>query len=279
MLGGKNKQPLGYTIIEVMIVLAVSGLMFVIAATFINGKQEKTAFTAGVNEMASRLQDTIEQVVDGRFSDIPLTCAVGSSNLSFTSAGSPNQGLNQDCIFLGKMLHFSEGGNDNHYETFTLAGSRLDSSGALATSLTGAVPTPVDVPYSSGGASAPVLTTQQSLPQGLTAKVKINSSITNYSFGFVQSLGSLNAGVLQSGAQNTGLVYATTENSPNDSETAAAQKIGDNTPNTHLQSAQQASLCVTDGSRYAIITVGSNNAQLSVSVKQLGVVASCPPSY
>ena len=74
MLGGKNKQPLGYTIIEVMIVLAVSGLMFIIAATFINGKQQRATFTAGVNEMASELQNVIEQVNDGSYADVPLNC-------------------------------------------------------------------------------------------------------------------------------------------------------------------------------------------------------------
>ena len=59
MLGGRNrhsKQPFGYTIVEVMIVLAVSSAMFLIAANFINGKQERTAFSQGSNEMVSQLQ-------------------------------------------------------------------------------------------------------------------------------------------------------------------------------------------------------------------------------
>lgn len=55
MKGGKS--PLGYTVVEVMIVLAVSGIMFLVAANFINGKQQKTSFANGVNEMASRIQD------------------------------------------------------------------------------------------------------------------------------------------------------------------------------------------------------------------------------
>ena len=68
MNGGK--RPLGYTIIEVMIVLAVSGVMFIIAASFISGKQESTAFTEGANEFASQLQQTIAEVADGQYSDV-----------------------------------------------------------------------------------------------------------------------------------------------------------------------------------------------------------------
>src|SRR4051812_28553600 len=105
MNGGK--LPLGYTVIEVMIVLAVSGLMFVIATNFISGKQAKTSFTAGSNELASKVQDLIGEVNDGKYSDIPLSCSANIGGPTSVSDGAPDaetQGTNPQCVFLGKIL-------------------------------------------------------------------------------------------------------------------------------------------------------------------------------
>lgn len=101
------KQPLGYTIIEVMIVLAISGLMFLIAANFISGKEESTSFTEGTNEFVTDMQSVINQVTDGQYSDISFQCVSSGGTLSFPSGGS--QGTNPACVFLGKFLYFPQG--------------------------------------------------------------------------------------------------------------------------------------------------------------------------
>src|SRR4051794_6940104 len=109
------KAPSGYTIIEVLIVLAVSGVMFIMAANFIDGKNSRTRFQQGSNELGSRVQSVIEEITDGQYSDIPFTCNSTSSSITIT--GTPQQqGKNYDCIFIGKIIHFSVGGNQNRYE-------------------------------------------------------------------------------------------------------------------------------------------------------------------
>jgi hypothetical protein len=257
MKGGKNRQSFGYTVVEVMIVLAVSGMMFIVAANFINGKQAKTAFNQGVNEMASRLQDTIEQVTDGRYSDIPLNCSVVGSSLNF-SGPTKGQGKNQDCVFLGKIVHFysADGsGQPQDYETFSLATART------ATTLVGTT-------------NIPNLTTHGTVPQRLnivSMSVKTNgfpaTEITVYNIGFAQGLGVSNgAGAYKSGAQTVGLVYATNLNK---SSTGTG---------LHVVSAQSATICLSDDKRYAQISVGddtANNNQLIVKVKMLGESTTC----
>ncbi len=248
MPGGKNihhqRKPQGYTIIEVMIVLAVSGVMFVIAANFINGKQERTAFTQGVNETSSRIQDVIEQVVDGRFSDIPLNCqSLGSSTV--VSGGSNEQGTNANCVFLGKMMHFNNSGDSTKYSVLSVAGTRTTDPSKV-------YPTVVDA-----------LTITQTVPQSLSVKsvvIKDKNGVNtgqNTDFGFRQGLGvaTEDFGGYKSGSQNVSLVYASSNSVSN------------------LNYAQSAVICLTDDTQYAELTVGSSGNDLGVSVKRLGTNA------
>lgn len=261
MNGGNS--PLGYTIIEVMIVLAVSGTMFLIAANFISGKQGRTSFTAGVNETASRIQDVIEQVNDGHYTDKGLTCTAGTPP-TFAVSATPQQGANEQCVFLGKLMHFEQGTTPNDYEVFSLAGNRL-SAGAPAVTLAAADPTPVV----GGGID---LTTHQTIAQNLdVGKLTIYTpaSVPGYEFGFIQGLGAASttgiAGApLDSGAQHLSLVYAPGIVSAN---TNAGEPTIVTAITGNLAFADSAKLCLTDGTRYAEITVGTNNNQLGVRVK------------
>jgi prepilin-type N-terminal cleavage/methylation domain-containing protein len=240
----RGERPAGYTIIEVMIVLAVSGLMFVIAASFINGKQAKTAFTAGVNEMASRMQDTIEQVVNGKYSDVLLTCSgTPPSFFNIQIGSSTGQGTNPDCVFLGKILHFTQ--DSSTYEIFSTAGFRLDNNGEPATSL-----------GSSGIAEVDPLTTQESIPQNLT----VSKMTPKYGIGYIQSQGTLATGGLKNGSQNVSLYQVTSINS---NMTNAGSQINSST----VVPTNNATICLTDGTRYAEIVLGSNGNQLNVDVK------------
>jgi prepilin-type N-terminal cleavage/methylation domain-containing protein len=258
MKGGKT--PLGYTIIEIMIVLAVSGLMFVIAANFINGKQEKAAFTQGVNEMASRVQGTIEQITDGQYSDIPLNCQFAGTTVF--AGPTAHQGQNSNCVFLGKVLHLSEGGTSYKYETFSIAGGRVDGSGNPITSLTAADPKVI-----------PGLETQQSTPQQLIVNnVTIDDSGTrSFAFGFFQGQGSPDiAHSLQDGPQSLSLYYvAGVTDSMNTSTSLATIQINGG---ANLVAARQVDICMYDGTQYADIILGTNNNQVNVTVKRYGTV-------
>ena len=262
MLGGKHKQPLGYTIIEVMIVLAVSGLMFIISTLFINGKQAQTSFTQGVNGMASNIQSIIEQVTDGQYSDIPLKCLyypipkITNPNIG-TSPGS-SQGTNSTCVFLGKIMHFKGSSN---YELVSLAGGRVDNSDNLLTSLSQADPKVINS-----------LTINQTVPQSLSiSRITVfrlsglgQQSSQSYAIGFLQSQGALNNGGFESGAQTT-QIYYDNANTP----------IGTPFNPGNLRLAYNVDICLTDETRYAEITFGvdrsgTNSNPLSVAVKMDG---------
>jgi hypothetical protein len=71
-------------------------------------------------------------------------------------------------------------------------------------------------------------------------------------------------GAYQSGAQTVGLVYANTLN-----KTAAGNPA--DIVNGAVQPAKSATICLSDGTRYAAVFVGgSNDNQLNISVQQLG---------
>lgn len=273
MLGGKNKHlSLGYTIVEVMIVLAISGMMFLIAANFINGKQESTAFTQGVNEMASRIQGVMQDVNDGHYSDVPIGCTVGATSLTFP-ASSQSQGTNQECTFLGKIIHFSLNGDQAQYEVISMAAARQANP---TPDLTSAIYQP-----------ATSLTEQQTVPQNLiiscaeanttAACAPANSS---YAIGFVQSQGVDSNGSGQaSGAQSIALVFGANVNDNMPSGAAAGALSSSFSPNA-LQYARSADICVTDhltlGRRKADISIGTaHNNRLAVNVT-MGVTPQCP---
>lgn len=272
MKGGT--RPLGYTIIEVMIVLAVSGVMFVLASAIISGKQEKTSFTAGVNEMASRLQTVIGQVTDGHYSDVPFSCSYSSSRRSLALTGNPSSG-NPDCTFLGKIMQFGEspGGvapaDPTKYEIFSIAGSRLDyTTGQPASSLSGAIPTAIAFP----SASPPIdLTEQNTIAQALNVvsvtiiPTATPSPITDvYAFGFLQGLATTDpvTGAIISGANPVSMYYVSGLSS-GQNESAAASMINASS----LKQATSATICLSDGTQYADLTLGTNNNQLSVNVQ------------
>jgi prepilin-type N-terminal cleavage/methylation domain-containing protein len=268
MKGGD--RPLGYTIIEVMIVLAVSGVMFMIAATFISGKEASTAFTEGSNEFATQLQTVVEQVVDGQYSDISFNCAIGGDGLpditlpTAAQEGEDLQGTNSPCIFLGKFIHFDEQGNLTKFEVFSLASSRLAATIATA-------PIQPIAP-----AASPIdLTDQEVVPQSLQVKyVLVNGEAAPdvYGIGFVQSLGTQEEpGLYTSGAQSVSMVYSTAISNDMDEQDAATQITGIGV----LRTATSAVICLTDGSRYAELDLGNDDATGSELSVNLEVVRTC----
>lgn len=273
MLGGENKsRPLGYTIIEIMIVLAVSGVMFIIAASFINGRQSRTAFTEGVNAMASNVQDVIQQVISGKYSDAALTCTFNGSSVSIQPPGVGNgqtQGTNATCVFLGKVIYFNYDptNRDSSYEIFTLAGGREDSNENPFTSPGAAYATVVNTP---GGATDPLdLTDRQVTPQNLkVVKVTVNGSTQTYGIGFFQNPALTVGGQTANGAETVGMYYVSPKLAvgSNNESNAKAEISGSR---NSLQPATSADICLSDGKLYAEILLGTPNGAASSNGNQL----------
>ena len=106
----------GFTIVEVLIFLAVSSALMVSAFTLISGSQNKAAFTVGINDLQQQINTVVNNVSNGYYAESATAqgCTVDSAGaLQFSSTGS--KGTSSQCIFLGRVVVF-----DNGEYTFTV---------------------------------------------------------------------------------------------------------------------------------------------------------------
>ncbi len=113
--GGKEapqSHSVGFTIVEVLIVLAVSSALLVTAYALVSGRQKRTQFTTSINDTRQQLQQIINETTSGYFpaSDQFVCQDPGTQQpVTFKAAGAADpggQGSNQGCVFLGKSIQF-----------------------------------------------------------------------------------------------------------------------------------------------------------------------------
>lgn len=129
----------GYTIIEVMIFLAVSSLLFVAATVAIGGQQGHTEFNTAVNDVNTKFQQWIDQVTNG-FSGSTATATASQFNCSIVEGypvltpaaiGGNTRGANPDCIFLGKAIQINQAGSSQDPRkiyAYTVLGKRTTNT-------------------------------------------------------------------------------------------------------------------------------------------------------
>lgn len=266
MHGGSRQQ--GYTIVEVMIFLAVSGLMFVIAAGFVSGKQVNAEFKQGLNAMNTQITQITNDVGNGYYPSLSnFSCVAspaGGTPPQFGTATSVSQGGNKGCVFMGKVIQFAPQGTNNlGYNIYTLAGRqyKLDASdGNTPASFAEAKPTLV--------VGSPIDLTDRSKTQW---NVRITKVITGSSdprpntqlsgIGFFSSFGTFDTGgTLNTGSQNTIVVpiYGTV----NESESTMQNDIANSVIDTNIDASPNLIICIAGGnSRYGTVTIGSSNGQ------------------
>ena len=143
MKGGLRTS--GFTIIETMIVLAVTGAIFVSAVLAMNGKQASAEFNESIRDVQTRVQQTINEVRTGYYpNNGSFTCSNTMNMPSFINSPSAI-GTNSGCIFIGKVIQFAvePAGSAERANVYTVAGIRT-SSGKVVTELAEAIPTLVD---------------------------------------------------------------------------------------------------------------------------------------
>lgn len=285
MSGGKNKQPRGsgYTIIEVLIFLAVSGLMFLSAVLFISGKQGNAEFQQGMNDLNNQIKTVINDVANGYYpTSQDFTCKTASnvSPPAFThlAAGTQEAGSNADCTFMGKVMQFGFHSTQGvGYKIYSVAGRRFatGSSDSPPLSFSQAMPTAAD------NLSDVNLTVSKNLLWGLQLtgayKAVQTSTSINYSplgsVGFFGNFGSISGGVLQSGAQS--VVVADVPSTLDQDESTTVNNI--KLINNVYTSDMSVLLCLQDGKGHkgSISIGGLNGSQLQTVIKMSGVGAPC----
>lgn len=133
----------GYTIVETLIVLAVSSLMLVSASLLISGQQNKAEFKQGIRDFESQIQDIANDVSTGYYAtNNNFECETTGSSHAKIKLGSKEAGTNIDCIFIGRVLHFApQGAGKDTFDIYSVAGNKLTSGGIGVSNLTEAMPT------------------------------------------------------------------------------------------------------------------------------------------
>ena len=128
----------GYTIIEVVIFLAISGSMLLAASILINGRQQRTLFTQSVVDFQGQIQDISNDVSTGYYpGDDNVNCTVSGGIAKASYSGGNEQGSNSDCVFVGKLIHFYPddfGSDGGLFKVYTIFGPKNYSTNPIVPS-------------------------------------------------------------------------------------------------------------------------------------------------
>lgn len=265
----------GYTIIETLIFLAITGSLFVTVAILITGQQHKTEFNQGVRDLESSMQDISNDIATGYYANTNnFSCsATNTSGVRpiISSAVTNNQGSNSGCTFIGKVVQFAPSdANKSTYKIYTVVGKQKYNNND-ASNLGEAMPTAI-YPVS-GSIGVPDGSDTKTISGGVTAEwVKyVNNSVSSpaiNAFGFFTSFGNLSGstGTL-SGTQDVQLIPV-----PNTGSTAdqtASSINGMNSGGLVINPTDGIQVCLQSNgspSQYAIMTIGGNGRSTSVNL-------------
>jgi type II secretory pathway pseudopilin PulG len=183
----------GYTIIEVLIFLAVSGALLAISMLYLSGRDAETRFSQSMRDVQSKFQDWINDVpsgypgaTSGRTSLSTLNCKItGGDKVQLNKSGGGN---NTQCIFLGKAIQVTTAasppttGQESKIYAYSVFGRHdltdpITGEDRLVNNLVEANPMPtVGVPGVSGNAD---LTEVYQLG-GSTKVLSVNSTSVDY---------------------------------------------------------------------------------------------------
>lgn len=251
----KGWQAPGYTIVEVMIFLAVSSILLISGMSLVQGQQRKAEFNQAMRDTEQQIQDVINNVRSGFYpSQGTFTCTAvaGSPVRTHINSSDTPVGQNKDCVYLGRVIQFNTTAADkSNFSVYSIAGLREYTKGpAAATSIQRADPKHIAD-----------LTETRTFKYGLeTVRVKYTSppgSPNLGSIGFLTEPGKTDgSGNPMSGIQAVRLVPIGGTTGSTGSSTPAAL---DNPGNYATQDPSSGvTICLKSGgtNQYGIITVG-----------------------
>ena len=174
-----ERAAIGYTIVEVMIVLAITSILFFSAITVFGSQRGSTDFSQAMQDLNSKIQNYANTVQTSSFHGSEnFTCSVASDRALLVSGSCSGS----QCIFLGLAVLALP--NQDSLQTYTILGNKNvwsgGDSGTAATSIYGsgsANPEPAII--GSGSGSTYVLTDTYKLSAGATFK-SAKASGTDY---------------------------------------------------------------------------------------------------
>lgn len=128
-----KKPQNGYTIIEVLLVLAISTLMLLAATRVFKGRQADQQYTQAIQDLSSKIVNFGTEVSAGIFpASEGFSCQLdtqGTPVLSTASSVSGDIGFRDPCLFLGRVIQVVPGTGDLHL--YTVMGSKSTIIGNL----------------------------------------------------------------------------------------------------------------------------------------------------
>jgi len=271
--GGQQTAHGGFTIVETLIVFAVTGLLFVAAILLISGRQAKAEFTTSINSLEQQLQQIINETDSGYYpnSGNEFVCSGASHPVSLVS-GSQEQGTNSGCIFLGKAIQFGLDTDSSKLGVIPVVGNQytagtdpietLSEASPVAAynkdTITGSVETlamqyGLTVASNSADCGGTAGMCYKPVGGGAAQKVGLIAFLSGDASG---TIAASTGGGLKSGGQQLTL-YAVKNSQPAQSYTDAANQIANF---SNLAVADSVSICVASGTtsnQTGLITIDS----------------------
>lgn len=262
----------GFTVVETLIVLAVTAFLFIGVATMINGRQRNAEFSQGVRDLQTQIQRFINETETGHYPlDTNFECRVSGSGPDIRP-GANQQGQNSACLYLGRVMHFAVGAtNPQEVNVYTLVGLR-EPGGNPATTWQQSRPR-LFAQGSGDPATMPESIINFQMPRGMSVTAMYyNGSVTNpiAGVGFVSTLAPLGAA---DGTQQIAVVPITISSGPNIGVTKADMVSRVSTIMASAAPVRNPSggvqICVAGGvpNLWGLITIGGASRQLTVSTQ------------
>lgn len=127
-----NPPHAGFTIMETLIVLSITGVLFFSFVTLISGRKATAEFRQAANNLKVQIEQVIHEVQSGNYPGLDdFSCVNSGGSLAITN-NPADKGTNKQCIFLGKAIQFgvveSAGAEQDTYQVYTIAGARTFNS-------------------------------------------------------------------------------------------------------------------------------------------------------
>lgn len=276
--GGESS---GFTVVEVMIVLIITGALFTSAALLIAGKQNQTAFSQGIQQIQSQIQQIMNEVAIGYYPNTNnFQCTAGASGPVISNVSPNSQGANAGCIFVGKAMQFKVHGTDpEEVMIYTIAGlQKRVSDGQDSQSLSDA--RPMVVAPSTVQPSLPNASTNIIVQNNLTTVdngIGVNGMWYDNGAGKVQ-VGAVAfttsfpqpgaGGILASGSQQMNVVPIDTS-ATNATQLNTVDAINAKIQSSIVNPSGGVSICFASGgtNQSGLITIGGNSHPLSVKLQ------------
>lgn len=267
----RSQRAHGYTIIEVMIFLVITGVLLSSAILVFNGRQRRTQFTQGVREIDSQIRTIINETASGYYpnkGDISCTSTDGGGP-QLSSASGQGQGTNAGCIYLGRVLAFT---NTETYRAYTVVGQQKGADGQEVTAL-GDEPNEAKqtlITPSDSQPNVPDATSSFELPWGITVTevhTPLPGAANTGAVGFIATFGSYSTSGedLVSGSSGLSSIPLTSTNLSSGAEAlvTATQSMTDAQRNPG-----RIVVCLLSGGgdRRAAILIGGNNSSTGTEV-------------